>query len=95
MNGNASKKEVFLFRNGFCKELTFHDVTKHGKIESPNRIEFVMIDPRRKNNLRTDETREAFYSIGPVDSSENKTKQQYARIQVSDSVLDSYFILIE
>ena len=54
-----------------------------------------MIDPRRKNNLRTDETREAFYSIGPVDSSENKTKQQFARIQVSENVLDSYFIMIE
>jgi hypothetical protein len=93
INGNASDDEIFLFRNGFCKELTFDDITKHGKIESSNRIEFVMVDPRRKNNLRTDETREAFCSIGPVESSkaENKTKYQWARIQVSVSVVKCRF----
>lgn len=89
VNGNSKPKEVFLFPSGFCKKLLFN-ISDYGKVVTANSLKFHAVDPKKKNNLRTEERYDATYIIGPQGKpTSNETLYNWARIQISCEVHDA------
>jgi hypothetical protein len=74
----------FLFPHGFCKEVN----TKDEKLiffQSKKKLEIILVDPNRRNKLRTEENFGYRMSVGPTNNGLYETKNYEVSLEIHDN----------
>ena len=88
--GSAKDGTEFRFPHGFCKKISFDQVTKFGKFLTSNQVKFLALDPSTENPIRLDEKTSSVHFLNKdALLTDNKTTYEWARIQITVEVHDA------
>ena len=80
---NVTRTISFLFPSGFCNTLNFESFPLMGRISSETSLRFSISDPRKANDLRTEEKPEGRVTLGSVE------KFEWKRIEIKYELFDA------
>ncbi len=85
---NISENIKFLFPHGFCKELNYTNSYKFLQMKTKTHRKVLLVDPNRKNNLRTEENSQAWMSVGPTPDGLFEAANYEISIEIENNLLN-------
>ena len=79
---------TFLFPHGFCMELKYSTSYKFLFIKTFSHRKILLVDPNRKNLLRTEENSEAWMSVGPMPNGLYEAANYQVSIEINNDRLN-------
>lgn len=86
VRNGTSEHETFLLPTGYCKIINFSGILPRERIGSEKRIRFIITDPAKANDLRTEETMEAKVTLGKLNG-DFEWKRVEASYELNDATL--------
>ena len=85
---NITENIKFLFPHGFCKEINYTNSFKFWQMKTKTHRKVLLVDPNRKNNLRTEENSQAWMSVGPTSGGLFEAANYEISIDIENNLLN-------
>lgn len=89
MEWNEKHDLKFLFPHGFCNEIDFSINKKFFFLKTKKNRKVLLVDPNRKNKLRTEENFESWLSIGPTKNGLYEAANYEVSLEIHDDKINN------